>query len=239
VRSGEKAETVQRAAQAAGLQVDTVLLDVTDAAQCEDVIARARPYGLVNNAAMSAIGALEDVDDDEARLMLETMVIGPTRLTRLALPHMKAQGCGRIVNMSSIYGLLTTPLSGWYQASKHALEALSDALRVEVASAGVAVIVVQPGGYRTGMWDSVVADTRRRRDTSYGEAYERLRIGIRRGDSLLRSPDAVSRVVARAMTARSPRPLYRVGYDAHLLSLMQRLLPTSIKDGITRRLVRL
>src|SRR6266849_7581607 len=124
VRSQAKARAVSRAAHKAGVKVRTVMLDVTDAQQCEQAVDDLKPYGLVNNAGVSASGAIEDVRDEDARLAFETMVLGPRRLARLAAPHMRAQGEGRIVNISSIYGL-TTPLTGWYQASKHALEALS------------------------------------------------------------------------------------------------------------------
>jgi len=75
------------------------------------------------------------------------------RLARLSLPHMRAQGGGRVVNISSIAGLTSTPLNGWYQAAKHALEAVSDALRMEVAGDGVRVVLVEPGGFKTGIWE--------------------------------------------------------------------------------------
>ena len=133
VRSEAKADAVIAAAKEAGVRVETVLLDVTDAMRCAEVVNRVRPWAIVNNAGYSGVGAIEDVSDDEARHQLETMVVAPMRLARLALPHMRAAGDGRIVNVSSIYGLTTTPFSGWYQASKHALEAASDALRLEVA----------------------------------------------------------------------------------------------------------
>jgi len=110
--------------------------------------------GIVNNAGYSGIGAIEDVTDEEARHQLETMVVAPMRLARLALPHMREQGSGRVVNVSSIYGITTTPFSGWYQACKHALEAASDALRLEVARDGVRVILIEPGGFKTGIWGS-------------------------------------------------------------------------------------
>ena len=135
VRSEAKAEVVHEAAAEAGVEVETVLLDVADADSCERALDGLRLFGLVNNAGYTNTGAVEDVDDDEARDQLETMVIAPMRLARLALPAMREAGEGRIVNVSSIYGRTSTPLSGWYQASKHALEAVSDALRIEVASA--------------------------------------------------------------------------------------------------------
>src|SRR5262249_44888244 len=131
VRSLEKATRVAEAARRAGVTVDTVQLDVTDPEACARAIETLRPWGLVNNAGQPATGAVEDVGDDEARRVLETMVVAPMRLARLAVPHMRAAGGGRIVNMSSIYGRTTTPLSGWYQGAKHALEGVSDALRAE------------------------------------------------------------------------------------------------------------
>ena len=145
VRSEEKARALERAAAEAGVEVGTVLLDVTDASRCARVIDELRPWGLVNNAGYSLNGAVEDVSDEEARHLLETMVLAPMRLARLALAHMRDAGGGRIVNVSSIYGRTTTPLTGWYQGAKHALEAVSDALRVEVAGDGIGVILIEPG----------------------------------------------------------------------------------------------
>src|ERR1041385_3477884 len=100
VRSKEKAETVKRAAKEAGVGLETVLLEVTDADACKRVVDDLRPWAIVNNAGYGATGAIEDVTDDEARAALETMVVAPMRLARLALPHMRAAKDGRIVNVS-------------------------------------------------------------------------------------------------------------------------------------------
>src|SRR5438876_941572 len=151
VRSEAKAEVVAKAAAERGLEVETVLLDVTDADTCERVLSGLELHGLVNNAGYAGTAAVEDVSDDEARGQLETMVIAPARLTRLALPAMRAHGGVRTVNVSSIYGRLPTPLTGWYQGSKHALDAVTDATRIEVASSAAKVIPVAPGA--TGLGD--------------------------------------------------------------------------------------
>src|SRR4051794_8257783 len=162
VRTEEKAQTVHEAARAAGVEVETVLLDVTDADAAEGLFAGLDLYGLVNNAGYGVTGAVEDVTDDEARAVLEAMVVAPVRLARLALPAMRARGDGKIVNMSSIYGRTTTPFTGWYQAAKHALEGVSDALRMEVASAGVKVVLVEPGRFKTAIFDEMVRELGKR-----------------------------------------------------------------------------
>src|SRR5437588_91587 len=105
------------------------------------------------------LSTIKTVPMAETRTVLTTGANSGIGLARLALPHMRERGEGRIVNMSSIFGLATTPLTGWYQASKHALEALSDALRVETAGFGVKVILVEPGGFDTGIWDEWHAET--------------------------------------------------------------------------------
>src|SRR5438034_2389680 len=115
VRSEEKARHVAAAAEEAGVTVDTVLLDVTDADACARVVEELRPFGLVNNAGLQITGAVEEISDDDARSALETMLVAPARLARLAIRHMRLAGRGRIVNVSSIYGVATTPLTGWYQ----------------------------------------------------------------------------------------------------------------------------
>jgi NAD(P)-dependent dehydrogenase (short-subunit alcohol dehydrogenase family) len=174
VRSEEKGAKVAEAAAAAKVAVDTVVLDVTEAQRCAEVIDELRPWGIVNNAGYSGIGAVEDVSDEAARHQLETMVIAPMRLARLALPHMRAAGEGRIVNVSSIYGLTTTPFSGWYQASKHALEAVSDALRLEVARDGIKVVLIEPGGFKTGIWEESEQDAARHSESHHPPGYRPL-----------------------------------------------------------------
>jgi NAD(P)-dependent dehydrogenase (short-subunit alcohol dehydrogenase family) len=234
VRSAAKANHVRQAAAEAGVTVRTVLLDVTDAGACVRVVGRLRPYGIVNNAGYPAMGAIEDIDDAEARRVVETMVFGPIRLARAALPAMREAGGGRIVNLSSIYGLTTTPLTGWYQACKHALEALSDALRVEVARDGVKVVLIEPGGFRTGIWDETAGDVRRRAGSRYGEAYGRVRSGVRVTRPLMGDPGSVARTIAGALASRNPRPRYLVGYDARAIAFLNGVLPTEVKDRLAR-----
>jgi NAD(P)-dependent dehydrogenase (short-subunit alcohol dehydrogenase family) len=239
VRSAAKARQVRQAASEAGVRVGTVILDVTDARACVRVVDRLRPYGIVNNAGYPAMGAIEDIDDEESRRVVETMVFGPMRLARAALPFMREAGGGRIVNLSSIYGLTTTPLTGWYQACKHALEALSDALRVEVARDGISVVLIEPGGFKTGIWDEAAGDVERRAGSPYEDAYRRLRSGVRLTQPLMGDPSAVARTIAGAMTSRSPRPRYLVGYDARAIAFWDAVLPTEVKDRLARISLRL
>ena len=235
VRSEPKADVVRQAAAEANVEVETVLLDVTDAAGCERVVEQLGPlYGLVNNAGFGGTGAIEEVSDDEARRMLETMVVAPARLARLVLPGMRARSGGRIVNVSSIYGLTTTPLSGWYQACKHALEGISDALRMEVAGDGVQVVLIEPGGIRTGIWDDVESTAEERAGSRYAAAYQRTATTTRFSRPLMGNPASVARVIARALAARFPRARYLVGPDAQALALVERLTPTALKDRLSR-----
>lgn len=234
VRSEAKAAPVHEAAETAGVEVETVLLDVADAEACERVMSGLSLYGLVNNAGYSGLGAVEDVGDDEVRAQLETMVVAPIRLARLALPAMKARGRGRIVNMSSIAGRATTPLSGWYQAAKHGLEAVSDALRVEVAASGVRVVLVEPGGFKTGIWDGAELDAAGREGSAYEAAYRRLVEATRLAEPFMGDPVRVAKVVGRVLEAKAPRARYLVGYDAQAMAALDALAPTSLKDRVIR-----
>jgi NAD(P)-dependent dehydrogenase (short-subunit alcohol dehydrogenase family) len=234
VRSEAKARRVADVAAGARVRVETVIADVTDASSCADVVEHIRPWALVNNAGYSATGAVEDVGDEEVHRALETMVVAPMRLARLALPHMREAGSGRIVNLSSIYGIATTPLTGWYQSCKHALEAVSDALRNEVASAGVKVVLVEPGGFRTGIWEEATGELEGRTSSRYGSAYQRAILGTRLAQPAMGDPSQVARVVRRALTTRCPRSRYLVGYDAQVAAVVQRAVPTPIRDRVTR-----
>jgi NAD(P)-dependent dehydrogenase (short-subunit alcohol dehydrogenase family) len=234
VRSNEKAEVLRRAAADAGVNVEAMILDVTDADACAEVVGKFELYGLVNNAGYTNAGAVEDTSDDDVRHQIETMTIAPMRLARLALPAMRRNGAGRIVNVSSIYGRTTTPLTGWYQASKHALEAVSDALRMEVASSGVKVVLVEPGGFRTGIWEDNQAALARHQESRYARAYGRELLFTRLAQPFMGHPRQVAKVIAHAVSARMPRARYLVGNDARILALIEQTTPTFVKDTVTR-----
>ena len=236
VRSEEKAELVAKAAAEAGVEVETVLLDVSDAEQCERAMSGLRLYGLVNNAGYGMTGAIEDVSDDEAHALFETMVHAPVRLARLALPAMRENGEGRIVNVSSIAGRTTAPFAGHYAAAKHALEALSDALRIEVAGAGIKVVLVEPGGFRTGIWEEFERDIERREreGSRYGPAYRRTLRGQQLLEPIMGNPDQCAKVIASALTSRNPRARYLIGLDAQAINFWDTVTPTFLKDRVTR-----
>jgi NAD(P)-dependent dehydrogenase (short-subunit alcohol dehydrogenase family) len=238
VRSDAKAEIVHDEAKKAGVEVETILLDVADTEQCERAIAGLNLYGLVNNAGYGLTGAVEDVDDDEARQLFETMVHAPMRLARLALPAMRAndgQG-GRIVNVSSIAGRTTAPFAGHYTGAKHALEALSDALRIEVAHDGVKVVLVEPGGFKTGIWEEFERDVAKREanGSRYSAAYRRSLQGQRLLEPIMGNPQQCAKVIATALTTRYPRARYLVGLDAQAMNLADTLTPTFLKDRVMR-----
>jgi NAD(P)-dependent dehydrogenase (short-subunit alcohol dehydrogenase family) len=236
VRSEAKAEIVRQAAAAAGVAVETVLMDVTDADRCEEVLGGLELYGLVNNAGYALVGAIEDTPDDEARRLFETMVLAPMRLARLALPGMRRNGGGRIINVSSIAGLVSAPLGGWYTGTKHAVEALSDSLRMEVARDGVKVIIIEPGGFKTGIWEDFERDIRRHRSEGSRnvDAYETFLRLQKMTSPIMGSPAQCANVIAGAIASRVPRSRYLVGVDAQWLALTNRLTPTLLQDRITR-----
>lgn len=236
VRSEAKAEVVAKAAADAGVEVETVLLDVTEPDQCERAIHGLHLYGLVNNAGYGLTGAVEDVSDDEAHHLFETMVHAPMRLARLALPQMRQDKAGRIVNISSIAGLTSAPFAGHYAGAKHALEALSDALRVEVAGDGIHVALVEPGGFKTGIWEDMQRDVAKREaeGSRFVSAYQRSITGQRLLQGLMGDPRGVAKVIVRALSTTFPRPRYLVGYDAQLLRAADRVTPTVLKDLATR-----
>jgi NAD(P)-dependent dehydrogenase (short-subunit alcohol dehydrogenase family) len=235
VRSEEKGEVLRAAAAEAGVKVDHVLLDVTDAARCAEVMKEVGPlYGLVNNAGGGGTGAVEDVEDDEVRATLEAMLVAPIRLARLAIPRMRLQGRGRIINISSIYGKASTPLTGWYQAAKHGLEGVSDALRMEVARDKIAVVLVEPGAFRTNIFNGAEAEMGSRQDSAYQESYARGASLMRLAEPFMGNPTQVAKVVGRALDARNPRDRYLVGIDAQAFDLAWRFTPRPILDRVTR-----
>ncbi|MGD0882316.1 MAG: SDR family NAD(P)-dependent oxidoreductase [Acidimicrobiales bacterium] len=234
VRSRSKVGAVAEAADAMGVTVETAILDVTDAQACERVVRKYRPTVIVNNAGFPVTGAIEDIGDDEVRAALETMVVGPMRLARLALPHMRTIHDGRIINVSSIYGRATTPLTGWYQASKHALEGASDALRAEVAGDGIKVVLVEPGFVRTGIWAEVDNELTGRGTSGFASSYRRLLANTRIASPIMSDPSKVAEVIAHAVVSRNPRARYLVGCDALAIAGLRACVPTNVWDRVAR-----
>jgi NAD(P)-dependent dehydrogenase (short-subunit alcohol dehydrogenase family) len=225
----------------------TLALDVTDEASrraaVETVVAEHGAVGvLVNNAGYSQSGAVESVPEERVRAQFDTNVFGPLALCRLVLPGMREQGWGRIVNVSSMGGRLTFPGGGIYHASKHALEALSDALRFEVRGFGVDVIVIEPGLIRTGF------DTAAGRELGGATAVEGPYEGFNRAVGEATSgayergllarlggpPEAVAEVIEKALDARRPRARYTVTPSARVLLTLRALLPDSGWDRMLR-----
>lgn len=235
VRGDEQARTVALEAEVAGVEVRTTRLEVTDEADCRRVIDEHRPWGLVNNAGYAAAGAVLDIGDDEARQQLEAMVIGPVRLSRLAAQQLRQAGTGgRIVNVSSIAAEVSSPLLGWYQAAKRALEGVSDALRLELAADDVEVVLVQPGIIRTDIW----RDARQRLDrpTQFDRLNETWSRVTRRLTPYMTAPEHVARTIRKALTDEHPSVRYPVGIDAHVLTRVAQVAPAPVTDALTRAL---
>jgi len=220
--------------------VRPLAMDVTDDASMTAGVSRilqetGRIDVLVNNAGYGSYGAIEDVPIDEARRQFEVNLFGLARLTQLVTPHMRAQGSGTIINISSMGGKLTTPLGGWYHATKYAVEALSDALRMELRPFGIDVVVVEPGGIRTE-WGAIAAD--HLEATADGSAYAdqiRAVAGAMRSESNQRHyspPMVIARTVGKIVTARRPRTRYAVGFLAKPLIAVRRVLPDRAFDRI-------
>ena len=151
-----------------------IKMDVTDEHSMTDgvkaiVDAEGRIDVLINNAGYGYMGAVENVTIAEAKRQLEVNVFGLARLTQLVLPYMRAQKCGRIINTSSVAGKAVIPFGGWYNVSKYSVEALSDALRIEVKQFGIKVILIEPGGIKTD-WGIIAAYNLSA--SSMGTAYE-------------------------------------------------------------------
>ncbi|MFB6183229.1 MAG: SDR family oxidoreductase [Haloarculaceae archaeon] len=217
---------------------ETAALDVTDGHRVDAVVDRVleetgRVDCLVNNAGYGQLGAVEDVPVDVVHDQFDVNVYGPHRLTRAVLPHMRERERGTIVNVSSVAGRVSVPLMGTYAASKHALEAMSDALRGEVDAYGVDVVLVEPGPVRTNFGDRATeAMDRLDRSGAYEDLYrvqaDRQILGG--GGTFAVEPEAVAAVVVDAASVANPDPRYSVG-DVARLELFGRYLPDRWRDA--------
>jgi NAD(P)-dependent dehydrogenase (short-subunit alcohol dehydrogenase family) len=220
-------------------------LDVADEASRRAAIAEVEGTegavgALVNNAGFSLGGPVEEVALDEWRRQFETNLFGMIHLTQLALPAMRRQRWGRIANVSSIGGRLTFPGAGAYHASKHAVEAMSDALRYEVKPFGVRVSVIEPGLIKTKFGDTAVSTVADRgADGPYAEFMAGVATrtaGAYEGPMamLAAAPERVAKVIERALRRRSPRPRYRVTAGARMLLVTRAMTTDRGWDRVVR-----
>jgi len=193
---------------------------------------------LVNNAGYGSYGALEDVPLEEARRQFEVNVFGLARLCQLALPIMRAQKSGKIVNVTSIGGKIWEPLGSWYHATKFAVEGLSDCLRVEVARFGVDVVVIEPGAIRTE-WAGIAREGLMQMSASTAYAEEAKRharmLATAETSNLASPPEVVAKTIVRAVRASRPKTRYAAGGGARTILLLRKILTDRMFDRLIRR----
>lgn len=222
------------------------ILDVTDAAQVAQAAARVRAQtprggldGLVNNAGIGLGGPLELIAGEELRRQFEVNVFAQVAVTQALLPALRLAG-GRIVFVSSIGGRVAMAYTAPYAASKHAVEALADALRVELHSSGVQVALVEPGSVATPIWEKSRAEVQRVSvPEELAEQYGHVPAAMEKtlADTARRGvpPERVAGAIEHALTAPRMRARYVVGWDARAMLAAKRLLPDLVFDRLARR----
>ncbi|GKT03686.1 oxidoreductase [Furfurilactobacillus entadae] len=233
------ARHVDKMADLAALGIHTCHLDVTDGASnqafVDQVLAETgRIDVLINNAGYGSFGALEDVSSVEAKRQFDVNVFGAMNLTQLVLPTMRQQHYGKIINNSSIGGQIYGTLGGWYFASKHALEALSDTLRLEVADFGIDVIIIEPGGTNTN-WGAIAADNLLKvtpLDSPYRTAAESF--GMLSGAGFSRSPEDLDYLMWKTTTIAHPKSRYQASFGDKLAVVAARKLSYRMYDRLAK-----
>ena len=232
VRSEEDAERLREHG------VEPLQLDVTDSATIAAAagVVGGELHGLVDNAGIAIAAPLELVPLDELRRQLEVNVVGQVAVLQAFLPLLR-RSQGRVVLVGSVGGRSALPFLGPYAASKHALEAIADSLRVELAPWWISVSIVEPASVKTAIWtkgaaqaDLMRAGISHDRNELYAARIERFRaVALKRGPGI--DPDVVARAVEHALTASRPKARYLVGRDAHIRAWIERL-PTRLRDRV-------
>ncbi|MDX2158066.1 MAG: SDR family NAD(P)-dependent oxidoreductase [Hyphomicrobiaceae bacterium] len=220
------------------------LKDEASIARCaEEALRRTdgKLYALYNNAAYGVIGAMEDIPASVLREQLEVNVVAAHELTRRIVPAMRREGRGRIVMCSSLLGFVSGPYRGAYAASKYALEAMSDALRVELRPAGIHVSLLEPGPIETHFLATTLTSFTSQVEierSPHRETYERRLAAMRAGkpSPLKLGPQAVVGRLVHALEARHPRARYRIGLMTHGANVLKRLLPDAVLDRLVSRM---
>lgn len=196
---------------------------------------------LVNNAGYGSYGAVEDVSIEEGRAQFEVNMFGLARMTQLVLPYMRKQKSGRIINITSMGGKVTTPFGAWYHATKFAVEGFSDCLRMEVKKFNIDVVVIEPGGIKTN-WGVIAGNNliKTSGNGAYSEKaseYAKTLISMYSSGKGLSNPSLISRTIAKVVTRRKPRTRYLLGANAKPVFILKRLLSDRAYDFIVMRMM--
>jgi NAD(P)-dependent dehydrogenase (short-subunit alcohol dehydrogenase family) len=237
------ARRTERMASLREAGVRTIGMDLTDDASITAGLKQlidetGRIDVLVNNAGYGSYGALEDVPIDEARRQFEVNLFGMARLIQLALPQMRRQGSGRIINVSSIGGKIYEPLGSWYHATKFAVEGLSDSLRIELKPFGIDVVLIEPGPIRTE-WNAIARQNMvaNSADGVYAGQARAVAQVLETYDTSRTSsgPEVVARKILLAATTRRPHARYPVGRGAGSIVRARKILPDRAFDAVITR----
>lgn len=223
---------------------ETVVLDLNDSDSIQKafstllLMTQGRLDVLINNAGFGQVGALEDIRRDVLRQQFETNVFGLLELTNLAIPVMRQQGKGRIINMSSILGVISLPFRGAYNASKYALEGLSDTLRLELHGSGIKVITIEPGPIDSQFRENCVDYSLQHVDTCqsyFSTQYQNMLMHYKtakKNSIFTKTPQAAIKKIVHAIESKRPKIKYPVTFPAHLFILLKRVLSIRILDRI-------
>jgi len=197
---------------------------------------------LINNAGYGSYGAIEDISMEEAKRQFDVNIFGLAELTKLILPFMRKNRFGKIVNISSMGGKFTAPFGGWYHATKYSLEALSDAMRLEVKPFGIDVILIEPGMIQTE-WGVIASDNLRKQsqNSAYGINAERTALYL---DKYYRSgkltpPAKIAKAIVKAVCKKNPKRRYAEGYMSKTFIFLKKILTDSIFDLAVRTSINL
>jgi NAD(P)-dependent dehydrogenase (short-subunit alcohol dehydrogenase family) len=212
--------------------IDAALETITNQSDSVDI--------LINNAGYGSYGAIEDVPIEEARRQFEVNIFGLAALTRQVLPAMREKRYGKIVNISSMGGKVYTPFGGWYHATKHALEGLSDCLRLETTPFGIDTIIIEPGGIKTP-WGTIAAENLKKTSGSGAYAQQAQDTAQRMArlytSKRLSDPSVIAAVILKALTATRPKTRYVAGYGAGAALFLRHWIGDRLFDRIISAMV--
>lgn len=245
-----KADDGEALKSQASPRLSPLMIDVADDASIAnaaktvgDAVGASGLAGLVNNAGVVLPGPLEYLPIADLRAQLEVNVIGQVAVTQAFLPMIRA-GHGRIVNIGSIGGKVAPPFMGAYGASKFAMEALTDALRIELSPWGIHVAIIEPGAIDTRIWgkglaagDALLETMPAEVENRYGEAIAALKRRAKKNSEDGIPPEEVAKAVSHALSSKKPKTRYVVGRDAQIQAMLARIAPDTLRDRLIKNTI--
>lgn len=239
LRSPEKEATLQKLPGVVLKKLDVTNVETIRSVLTETITEYGRIDAVVNNAGYGLVGVFEDLEEQQIRRQFDTNVFGLMSVCREVIPHLRQQGFGHIINVSSVGGQITFPLYSAYHSTKWAVEGFTESLQFELSGFGIKTVLIEPGAIKTDFYDRSADRAKQKVGSPYKSFVDHMYTQFDKASETAESPDGVARTIVKAASTSKPKQRYAVGGNAPALLALRKVLPARAFTGMVKKALKI